>query len=91
MGRQRKRRETTTEQSESGDWLPAQDDFQLAAVELPSVGQAHDALLVARQALHIYLLEDRRDNVNRGRTAKALLRQFPKIQLGLSQRTECKQ
>lgn len=62
VGRQRKWRETTTEQSELGDWLPAQDDFQLAAVELPSVGQAHDALLVARQALHIYLLEDRPDS-----------------------------
>lgn len=52
----------TQSKSESGDWLPAQDDFQLAAVELSSVGQTHDALLVARQALHVYLLEDRPDS-----------------------------
>lgn len=35
------------EDDESHNWLPAEDDFQLATVELPSVGQAHDALLVA--------------------------------------------
>lgn len=44
--------------TESGDGLPAQDDFELAAVELPAVGQTHDALLVARQVLHIHLLDE---------------------------------
>lgn len=61
-GRGDEKEKQTRSESESGDWLPAQDDFQLAAVELPSVGQTHDALLVARQALHVYLLEDRADS-----------------------------
>lgn len=56
QGRQRKWRYTTREEEESHNWLPAEDDFQLAAVELPSVRQAHDALLVARQVLHVHLL-----------------------------------
>lgn len=43
---------------ESGDGLPTQDDLQLAAVELPAVGQTHDALLVARQVLHVHLLHE---------------------------------
>lgn len=35
------------EWKKSHNWLPAEDNFQLATVELPSVRQAHDALLVA--------------------------------------------
>lgn len=54
--RQRKWRYTTREKEESHNWLPAEDDFKLAAVELSAVGQAHDALLVARQALQVHLL-----------------------------------
>lgn len=57
-GRQRKRY-TTREEEESHDRLPAEDNFQLATVELPSVRQAHDALLVARQVLQVHLLKQR--------------------------------
>lgn len=58
QGRQRKRYTTRVEE-ESHNRLPAEDNFQLTAVELPSIRQAHDALLVARQALHIHLLRER--------------------------------
>lgn len=51
-----KRDSKREEKHESGDGLPTQDDFELAAVELPAVGQTHDALLVAHQVLHIHLL-----------------------------------
>lgn len=57
-GRENEERQQEREKHESGDGLPAQDDFELAAVELPAVGQTHDALLVARQVLHIHLLDD---------------------------------
>lgn len=57
-GRENKERQQEREKHESGDGLPAQDDFQLAAVELPAVGQTHDALLVACQVLHIHLLDE---------------------------------
>lgn len=40
---------TDMQEEESHYWLPAKDNFQLATVELPSIRQAHDALLVARQ------------------------------------------
>lgn len=59
-GRQRKWWYTTREEEESHNWLPAEDNFQLATVELPSVRQAHDALLVARQILQVHLLNQRK-------------------------------
>lgn len=92
VGRQMKWRETTTEKNESDDWLPAQDDLELAAVELPSVGQTHDALLVARQVLHVYLLEDRQDSqYESSETPKASLGQFRQMQISLSVWLESKQ
>lgn len=63
-GRENKERQQEREKHESGDGLPAQDDFQLAAVELPAVGQTHDALLVACQVLHIHLLDERKITVS---------------------------
>lgn len=63
-GRQRKRWHATRGGEKSHNRLPAEDDFQLAAVELPSVGQAHDALLVARQVLQVHLLKDKRRSQN---------------------------
>lgn len=57
-GRKRKGH-NKSEEEESNNGLPAEDNFQLAAVELPCVGQAHDALLVARQVLHVLLLNGR--------------------------------
>lgn len=36
--------------------VPAEDDLQLGAVQLPSVGQSHDALLVALQTRRAHVL-----------------------------------
>lgn len=48
----------TQQEEESHNRIPAEDDFQLAAVQLAPVRQAHDALLVASQVLcvHIHLV-----------------------------------
>lgn len=62
-GRQSKSWYATRNKQESHNWFPAEDDFQLAAVELPPVGEAHDALLVARQVLQVHLLGERQGSM----------------------------
>lgn len=47
----------------SHNWLPAEDNLQLATVELPAVRQAHDALLVARQVRQVHLLNKRQEGI----------------------------
>ena len=43
------------ERSQCG--VAAEDDLQLGAVELPRVGQSHDALLIAHQTGRVQLLQ----------------------------------
>lgn len=50
----------TRQEEESHNWIPAEDNFQLATVQLAPVRQAHDALLVASQVLRVHILTDRR-------------------------------
>lgn len=47
-------------------WLPAEDDLQLVAVELALIRQGHDALLVAVQVGPIHLLNTNSLRLNQG-------------------------